>query len=435
MRFLQSSVATSLILLFLILGWFGQSSVSALGKTTSKNVKTDDVSHWLVELEKRLPDKPKAQKTAAVQHSNSVHTPNATPVGIKAQPSGKEAIPTVESPMPPGQEMETHHEGGGPTSHRVARISVDFYKIDLHNVFRLLGKVSGKNIVVDEDVKGSLTLALDNVPWTFVLEVIKNLKGLSSLERYNTIMIYPSDKKITWAGDSDTTGTLDMETHSIQVDTRPGGITVNKISSSTIPADDIIKADKLIQQAGQEEKRGNIYKAWKLIQKAAIKWPDNAQLQLKAGTLALKSEDELAAYNFGKAALKLSPQNCQAATLVAISLARMGRDQQARAYFERALAVSSKPPLLTLWNYAVFCFSHGDYRDSLRLANRIATNFSLTPDVIMLRARIYEQLSYPKKALEEYRTIVNGGKDIPFDMIRYAKAQIKKLAGQKGLAE
>ncbi len=414
MRFLQSNIATSLILLFLILGWFGQASVSALEKTTSKDVdvKTNDVSHWLVELEKRLPDKPKVTKNTAGSHLHAAHAPDSE-VKAETQPEEKP----------------------GPTSHKVARISVDFYKIDLHNVFRLLGKVSGKNIVVDEDVKGSLTLALDNVPWTFVLEVIKNLKGLSSLERYNTIMIYPSDKKITWAGDSETTGTLDLETSSIQVANQSSGITVNEVTSSTTPAEDIIKADKLIQQADQEEKRGNIYKAWKLIQRAATMWPDNVQLQLKAGTLALKAEDELAAYNFGKAALKLSPQNCQAATLVAISLARMGRTQQAKAYFERALAESSKPPLLTLWNYAVFCFSHGDYRDSLRLANRIATNFSLTPDVIMLRARIYEQLSYPHKALEEYRTIINGGKDIPFDMIRYAKTQIKKLAGQKGPAE
>ncbi len=52
------------------------------------------------------------------------------------------------------------------------RISVDFYKIDLHNVFRLIGEISGRNIVVDEKVNGSLTLALNDVPWDFVLDVI-----------------------------------------------------------------------------------------------------------------------------------------------------------------------------------------------------------------------------------------------------------------------
>ncbi|PIP43434.1 MAG: hypothetical protein COX17_07020, partial [Deltaproteobacteria bacterium CG23_combo_of_CG06-09_8_20_14_all_60_8] len=78
------------------------------------------------------------------------------------------------------------------------RITVDFFKIDLHNVFRLIGEVSGLNIVVDEAVKGSLTLALNDVPWDFALDVILNLKDLQKMERFNTIMILPKDRKIDW---------------------------------------------------------------------------------------------------------------------------------------------------------------------------------------------------------------------------------------------
>ncbi len=50
------------------------------------------------------------------------------------------------------------------------RITVEFQKMDLHNVFNFLRQISGVNIVVDEAVKGSLTLVLDDVPgispWT-----------------------------------------------------------------------------------------------------------------------------------------------------------------------------------------------------------------------------------------------------------------------------
>ncbi|MDX1775602.1 MAG: AMIN domain-containing protein, partial [Desulfobulbales bacterium] len=60
-------------------------------------------------------------------------------------------------------------------------ITVDFYKIDLHNVFRLFGEISGMNIVIAEGVGGTLTLALDNVPWDFVLDVILNLKNLQAI--------------------------------------------------------------------------------------------------------------------------------------------------------------------------------------------------------------------------------------------------------------
>ena len=44
------------------------------------------------------------------------------------------------------------------------RISVDFYKIDLHNVFRLFRQITDLNIIVDEAVNGSITLALTDVP-------------------------------------------------------------------------------------------------------------------------------------------------------------------------------------------------------------------------------------------------------------------------------
>ena len=79
-----------------------------------------------------------------------------------------------------------------------ARITVDFYKIDLHNVFRLLRDVSGVNMVVDESVAGSLTLALNDVPWDFALDIILNLKDLTKEERFNTIVIHPKSKVFDW---------------------------------------------------------------------------------------------------------------------------------------------------------------------------------------------------------------------------------------------
>ena len=66
------------------------------------------------------------------------------------------------------------------------RITVEFQKMDLHNVFNFLRQVSGVNIVVDESVQGSLTLVLDEVPWDFALDIILNLKDLEKEERFNT---------------------------------------------------------------------------------------------------------------------------------------------------------------------------------------------------------------------------------------------------------
>jgi type IV pilus assembly protein PilQ len=53
----------------------------------------------------------------------------------------KAAAPTAEPSTPPADKFT----GAGYTKQR---ITVDFYKIDLHNVFRLFGDISGLNIVV-----------------------------------------------------------------------------------------------------------------------------------------------------------------------------------------------------------------------------------------------------------------------------------------------
>ena len=52
---------------------------------------------------------------------------------------------------------------------------------------RFLSDVSGKNIVVAEDVSGTVTLKLKNVPWDQALAVILKVKGLG-MEQKGTII-------------------------------------------------------------------------------------------------------------------------------------------------------------------------------------------------------------------------------------------------------
>ena len=84
------------------------------------------------------------------------------------------------------------------SGYKKQRISVDFYKIDIHNVFRLFRQITDLNIIVDEEVQGLLTLALTDVPWDFALDIILNLMDLKKEERFNTIVIYPSNKAFVW---------------------------------------------------------------------------------------------------------------------------------------------------------------------------------------------------------------------------------------------
>ncbi len=361
-----------------------------------------DVDYWLKELKDR-------------QH----HTMKVASVKTGAQ------IIAADDGLPKTKMVA---EAKGKAQKGPKKISVDFYKVDLHNVFRLLGQVSGKNVVVDEGVKGTLTLALDNVPWTFVLEVIKNLKGLESIEKNNTIMIYPKKKSVEWAGEPSTSGTLETMPGSVEVSkykTNKRRLTVENKRKSKTSLKQIMKAEKLIKKAASQEKHGNVMGAYQSLKKAAELWPDNLRLLDKLAALALQRNDNLAAFNYAKIALKLEKKDAEAAAIAAIALDRMDRPEDAREYFE--LAMNIKPTKDILWNYAVFSFSQGNYRQALRLINRIEANYNITPDMLMLKAQCYEYLSKIPQAVAEYRSLLSSGENVPTEMIRFAKLRLSAL--------
>ena len=390
-----------LLKIFLIALAFGLTSgqMPALKAVSWAEKPKTDVDYWLKELKSR---KPQSLKVASVKH--------------ESQPVAKSGLPKMMT------------EGGNEELKGPKKISVDFYKVDLHNVFRLLGQVSGKNVVVDEDVKGTLTLALENVPWTFVLEVIKNLKGLNSIEKNNTIMIYPRDKAVAWAAEANAKGTLSLEVRKkpVVVQSKKSAKLLTGIRRKSVtPLKEILKAEKLIKKAAEQEKRGNIVGAFENLKKAAEIWPDNPQLAKKVAALALERQDPLTALNYAKTALRLDKKDGEVAAIAAIALARLERGNEAKAYFE--MAISDKADRDTLWNYAVFSFSQGDYRQALRLLNRIEANYSVDPDVIMLKAQCYEYLAKTSQAIEAYRTVVNAGSGVSPAMINFAKLRLKAL--------
>lgn len=71
------------------------------------------------------------------------------------------------------------------------RISLDLKDADIQNVLRLLADVSKLNIVASEDVKGTITIKLRNVPWDQALDVILRAKRLDKIRNGNIIRIAP----------------------------------------------------------------------------------------------------------------------------------------------------------------------------------------------------------------------------------------------------
>lgn len=62
------------------------------------------------------------------------------------------------------------------------KIDLDFKDADIHNILRLLSTVGNINIVVGDEVKGSVTLSMSNVPWNLALDVILEAKNLGKVK-------------------------------------------------------------------------------------------------------------------------------------------------------------------------------------------------------------------------------------------------------------
>jgi type IV pilus assembly protein PilQ len=78
----------------------------------------------------------------------------------------------------------------GQTVSRVQnKMSFDFIDADIRNVLRGLAEVSGKNIVIAEDIKGKVTIKLDNVSWDEALDVIIKTNKIEKIEEDNIIRI------------------------------------------------------------------------------------------------------------------------------------------------------------------------------------------------------------------------------------------------------
>ncbi len=57
-------------------------------------------------------------------------------------------------------------------------ISLDLKDADIRDVLLTFSKLAKLNMVIDPDVRGSVTVRLENVPWDQALEVILKVNGL-----------------------------------------------------------------------------------------------------------------------------------------------------------------------------------------------------------------------------------------------------------------
>jgi type IV pilus assembly protein PilQ len=120
--------------------------------------------------EKSAPAPPAGSTQQAAQQAVQQASNAATTVASSQQ--------TTASPTTP----PAAHYTGEP-------ISVNLKDVDLKDFFRLIHEISGLNVVLDPNVKGTLTIVLDEVPWDQALDLVLQNNGLDKQLNGNVLRV------------------------------------------------------------------------------------------------------------------------------------------------------------------------------------------------------------------------------------------------------
>lgn len=74
------------------------------------------------------------------------------------------------------------------------KISLVFDDADIRRILQLIAEVSDLNIIAGDDVKGTITLRLIDVPWDQALDLIMEIKGLGMVHEGNVVRVLPREQ-------------------------------------------------------------------------------------------------------------------------------------------------------------------------------------------------------------------------------------------------
>lgn len=81
-----------------------------------------------------------------------------------------------------------------PDGYSGKRIDLDMVDVNITDILRLLAEVSNLNIIASDDVKGTISLRLKNVPWDHAFDLILRSKDLDKTRDGNIIRVAPAAK-------------------------------------------------------------------------------------------------------------------------------------------------------------------------------------------------------------------------------------------------
>ncbi len=105
----------------------------------------------------------------------------------------KDYAAEVDGPEVAGFLSKLPMQVGGQSSRRYSgrRIDLDFKDADIHNILRLLSEVGGVNVVTADNVGGTVTIRMRDVPWDQALDVVLQAKSLGMVRQGNLLRVAP----------------------------------------------------------------------------------------------------------------------------------------------------------------------------------------------------------------------------------------------------
>ena len=141
----------------------------------------------VIALREAVPHSVRQEGNAVIIDFNVAALPAAAAPAAKTTPTAAAATPaSKETPVAtPAPETMTVN---------IPKISVDFQEADIRGVLRLLAEQGKVNIVTSPDVKGNVTVRMDDVSWEQVLATILEINGLRKKQSGNVISIMTADR-------------------------------------------------------------------------------------------------------------------------------------------------------------------------------------------------------------------------------------------------
>ncbi len=129
-----------------------------------------------------------ASKFVEKPDTNLLPAPSAAMQPQAAQTAAAAFTPAVNMAAEQKAQLQQAPAAVGP-KYTGEPISVNLKDVDLKDFFRLIHEISGLNVVLDPNVKGSLTIVLDDVPWDQALDIVLKNNDLDRQLEGNVLRI------------------------------------------------------------------------------------------------------------------------------------------------------------------------------------------------------------------------------------------------------